>query len=168
MSLKASAWLSKIRTLVLSWCLWENQGVGTFLSHLLSCQTVKINNMAFNQPGDSKNVTLNVKVLQLKEVLITILWFARSNHFNLNANHHVQIKGYKQWGDTFTSFLPSWVSKIIKKSMYNDNYEFIRHQYEDAVDMKNKKLYMVSVNFGDSNFKWKNWKTGRLETIGSG
>lgn len=47
--------------------------------------------MASNQPRDSKNVTLNVKALQLKEVLI--LWFAKSNQLNLNANHHMQIKG---------------------------------------------------------------------------
>ena len=50
--------------------------------------------MASKQPGDSKNVTLNVKALQLKEALI--LWFAKSDQLNLNANHHMQIKGYEQ------------------------------------------------------------------------
>lgn len=40
---------------------------------------MKVNNMTFNQPWDSENVILNLKALQLKEILIKILWFAKSN-----------------------------------------------------------------------------------------
>lgn len=63
---------------------------------------------------------------------------------------------------------PSFVlGKQYQKNIYNGNYEDIRLQQEVADYKKNKKLYMVSVGLGDSNFKWENWKTSSLESIGS-
>lgn len=71
--------------------------------------------MSFNQPEDSKSVVLNAKALQLKEVLIKILQFAKCNQLNLNDNNHTQTKVYKQWGDTFATFpFSSWASNTKK------------------------------------------------------